>query len=173
MTRLSNLPSILKEPTGLIIIVLVLGFFYVQWPSRVKPTEPIDYVVMTLNSGLTVRWEDEPQQQSAQNPEVWGLTRKGMSFLVQTDTLTGDFSQFVNGFVEQDRKAVGGAEQIPLTIAGNVAHYALFDAESRIQEHKIYLQDGVWTKISVLFKPSLDSRVQRAAAFFETVDFAP
>lgn len=171
MTRSDKLPRILKEPTGWVIIVLVLGFFYVQWPSRSDPPEVIDYVSMTLDNGFTVRWEAEPQQQSASNPEVWGLTRKGMSFLVQTAPLTMDFAEFVTDIAEQDQRTVGGAEQTPMEIGENFASYAYFDAESRVQEHRIYLRDGQWTKVSVLYKPSMDSRVERAADFLANVGF--
>jgi hypothetical protein len=165
-------PRILKEPTGLILLALVAGFLYVQWPSRVKPeAEPV-YVWQTLNSGFRVAWEETPVLQHESSPEVWGLTRKGMSFLVQTDQLKGSFAELVEAIAEQDRRAVGGAVQEPLILEETYASYAFFDAESRVQEHHWYLKDQQWIKISVLYKPSSEARQQRAYEFLRRAGFS-
>ncbi|TCS43811.1 hypothetical protein [Reinekea marinisedimentorum] len=165
-------PRILKEPTGLILLVMVAGFLYVQWPSRVKPVEEPSYVWQTLDSGFRIAWEESPVLQNDSAPEVWGLTRKGMSFLVQSDQLNGAFTELVARIAEQDRLAVGGAVQAPLQWQESYASYAFFDAESRVQEHRWYLQGDRWIKVSVLYKPSSETRQQRAEAFLHSAGFA-
>ncbi|WP_196158840.1 hypothetical protein [Reinekea sp. G2M2-21] len=167
----SRLPRLLKEPTGWVMIVLVIGFFYMQWPTHVRTSEQPSYYVQTLNNGFQVEWEQEPQLQSVESPRVWGLTRKGMSFLVQTDTLTEDFAFMVSAFAERDRSTVGGAVQEPLEIGEDYASYSFFDAENRIQSHRVFLRDGQWVKVSVLYKPSMESRVERAHVFLANAHF--
>jgi hypothetical protein len=170
MPTFEKLPRVLREPTGWIIIVLVLGFFYVQWPTNVRTVEDPVPFKQTLDIGFEVIWETEPELQSDSSPLVWGLTRKGMSFLVQTDELTDvDFETLVRSVADQDQSAVGGAEQEPLVLGDNTATYAFFDAESRIQEHKWFAVEGHWIKVSVLYKPSMESRVKRAEAFMSSV----
>jgi hypothetical protein len=168
MLTFEKLPRILREPTGWIIIVLVLGFFYVQWPTNVRTVEALVPFNQSLGNGFEVVWETEPTLQSENDPRVWGLTRKGMSFLVQTDELEGDFTALVRSVADQDRSAVGGAEQEPLVFGENTASYAYFDAESRIQEHQWFVVDGYWVKVSVLYKPSMESRVKRAQLFMDS-----
>lgn len=165
-------PRIIKEPTGLILLALIAGFLYVQWPSRVKPVEQPDYIWQTLDSGFRIAWEEAPLLQQESSPEVWGLTRKGMSFLVQTDQLQGSFAELVETIAAQDRQAVGGAVQDPLQLQETFASYSFFDAESRIQAHRWYLQGDQWIKISVLYKPSSETRQQRAAFFLRSAGFA-
>lgn len=160
-----SLPRLLKEPTGWVVIVLVLGFLWAQWPTRSRTVETPQYMTMTPLTGFTVQWEAEPELQSAADPKAWGLSRKGMSFLVQTDELTGSFEALVRQVAEQDQATVGGAVQEPLVIGERAARYAYFDAESRVQQHRWYLIDNHWVKVSVLFKPSMESRVERAAYF--------
>lgn len=162
-------PRLIKEPTGWVLIIAVAAFFYVQWPTRAPAPEVIPYETQVLEPGLSIRWESTPIQQSTENPEVWGLTRKGMSFLVQRAPLSQPFEAFVTKVVEQDQKQVGGAVQTPLSFYNNQAYYALFDAESRIQEHRVFAIEGQWVKVSVLYKPSLESRVERAKAFLNSV----
>jgi len=169
MTTFERLPRILKEPTGWFLIVLVAGFFYVQWPSKAAKVVEQEFYWQTLSTGLKIRWEAEPEQQASQNPEVWGLTRKGMSFLVQTDDLSGSFKQLVTSIAEQDQGAVAGAVQDPLVIRESFASYSFFDAESRIQRHHWYVVDRQWIKVSVLFKPSSEERVKRAEAFLKNI----
>lgn len=169
MSTFEKLPRVLREPTGWVIIVLVLGFFYVQWPTHVRTVEEPIAFAQSLNNGFQVIWETEPELQSNRNPMVWGLTRKGMSFLVQTDELKDvDFETLVRSVADQDQSAVGGAVQEPLVIDGDTATYAFFDAESRIQEHKWFSADGYWIKVSVLYKPSMESRVTRAEVFMNS-----
>ena len=143
----SRLPRLLKEPTGWVMIVLVIGFFYMQWPTHVRTSEQPSYFVQTLD------------------------TRKGMSFLVQTDTLTEDFAPLVSSFAEHDRSVVGGAVQEPLEIGEDYASYSFFDAENRIQSHRVFLRDNQWIKVSVLYKPSMETRVERAHDFLANAHF--
>ena len=166
-----ELPRLLKEPTGWILIVLTLGFFYAQWPSRSQVSVEPDYYWQQLDGGLKIRWEAEPTYQPSGATQAWGLTRKGMSFMVQTGPLNGDFGELILIMAEQDRAAVGGAIQKPLTISDGQAEYAFFDAESRIQAHRWYRLESQWIKISVLYKPSLASRVRRAAEFFANLGY--
>lgn len=166
-----TLPSFLKEPTGWVITLLVLGFMYVQWPTRNPPIPETIYVWQTLDSGFNVAWEAEPLKQHNAHPEVWGLSRKGMSFLVQTDALTGTFNDLVLQVAEQDRATVGGAVQEPMQITATTASYAFFDAESRVQAHRWYLSDNQWIKVSVLYKPSSDTRKERAEVFLTSAGF--
>lgn len=160
-----SLPRILKEPTGWVVIVLVAGFFYVQWPTHGRAPETPQYVTQSPVPGFTVQWEEQPTLESAENPTAWGLNRKGMSFLVQTGELTRPFNELVAEVAQQDKAEVGGAEQEPLVIGDSAARYAWFDAESRVQQHRWYKIDDQWVKISVLYKPSMESRVERAAYF--------
>ena len=169
--NLDKLPRLLKEPTGWIMLILVSGFFYMQWPTHVRSEPEPAYFEQKLANGFHLRWEQEPQLQSAAQPKAWGVTRKGMSFLLQTGQLTEPFEDLVRQFETQDKTAVGGAVQQPLVVDENSASYALFDAESRVQEHKVFQRDGQWIKVSVLYKPSMDSRVQRAADFMGSAYF--
>ncbi|WP_320823050.1 hypothetical protein [Reinekea sp.] len=171
MTPNFTLPRLLKEPTGWLLIVLTMGFFYAQWPSR-TPTrvEPV-YYWQQFDGGLKIRWEAEPTYQESGTTQAWGLTRKAMSFMVQTGPLSGDFGELILVMAEQDRAAVGGAIQEPLTISEGQAQYAFFDAESRIQVHRWYRIESQWIKISVLYKPSMASRVTRATAFFANLGY--
>lgn len=161
-----TVPRLLKEPTGWVVIVMMLGFLYVQWPTRVRTVPEPQYVMQQPVEGFTVQWEAAPELQSQANPQAWGLTRKGMSFLVQTDELDRPFEAMVREAAERDRQTVNGAEQEPLVIGERAARYAYFDAESRVQQHRWYLLDeNRWVKISVLYKPSMESRVERAGVF--------
>ena len=171
MTPNSKLPRLLKEPTGWILILLTMGFFYAQWPSRSSVTvEPV-YYWQQLDGGLKIRWESEPTYQAIGATQAWGLTRKGISFMVQTGPLNGDFSELIFVMAEQDRAAVGAAIQEPLTISEGLAEYAFFDAEARIQAHRWYRLESQWIKISVLYKPSLASRARRATEFFANLGY--
>ncbi len=167
----AKLPRILKEPTGWVLMLMVAGFIYVQWPTHVRQTEEISYVWQTLDSGFAVAWEEQPKLQSEAHPQVWGLSRKGMSFLVQTDELDEPFDRLVKKIAEQDRKLVGGAVQMPLVLDEASASYSFFDAESRIQEHHWFLKDNNWVKVSVLYKPSSDTRKARAKAFLDSAGY--
>lgn len=149
MKTSTKLPRLLKEPTGWILIALSIGFFYAQWPSRSAPIDAPAYYWQQLDGGLKVRWEAEPVFQDSGATQAWGLTLKGMSFMVQTGPLSGDFNELVLLVAAQDRAAVGGAIQDPLTFSGPQAEYAFFDAESRIQSHRWYQQEATWIKVSV------------------------
>ncbi|MFT5008672.1 MAG: hypothetical protein ACI868_001367 [Granulosicoccus sp.] len=61
--------------------------------------------------------------------------------------------------------------QDPLTFSGQQAEYAFFDAESRIQFHRWYQQESTWIKVSVLYKPSMASRVSRATEFLANTGY--
>ena len=169
--NLDKLPRLVKEPTGWIMLVLVVGFFYMQWPTYQRAEPEITYHQQQLDNGFTVRWEAEPEVQALGSPTAWGLTRKGMSFLLQVGPLNEPFETFVEKFQTQDQKAVGGAQQEPLQFQGNEARYALFDAENRVQVHRVFQHEGQWIKVSVLYKPSMESRVERAADFMNSARF--
>lgn len=171
MNTSTKLPRLLKEPTGWILIAFSIGFFYAQWPSRSAPIDAPAYYWQQLDGGLKVRWEAEPVFQDSGATQAWGLTLKGMSFMVQTGPLSGDFNELVLAVAAQDRAAVGGAIQDPLTFSGQQAEYAFFDAESRIQSHRWYQQAATWTKVSVLYKPSMASRVARATEFLANTGY--
>ncbi|MEJ2046026.1 MAG: hypothetical protein P8X74_21810 [Reinekea sp.] len=171
MSLSEKMPRMLKTPTGWIMAVLVAGFFYMQWPTHVRQTPEPDYVWQTLDSNLVVRWEAEPEHLSDDTLDAWGLTRKGMSFLVQVGMLNRPFAEFVQDMADQDQKTVNGAVQEPMEMGDDWATYAFFDAESRIQKHQFFVKNGQWIKVSVLYKPSLDSRKQRAADFLANVHF--
>jgi hypothetical protein len=164
-----KLPRLLKEPTGWVILIFVAGFFYVQWPTKVRVPEEPEYYAQTLDNGFSVRWEAQPDLQSEANPQAWGMTRKGMSFLVQVDTLNQPFDALVMAVAEQDKNAVGGAVQEPMALTDKAATYAFFDADSRIQRHQWYQIGDQWVKVSVLYKPSMESRVKRAEAFLDSI----
>ena len=171
MPLINKMPRMLKSPTGWVLLVLLLGFFYMQWPTHVRQSAAIEGYWQTLPSGLMVRWEQQPSLQSANQPTVWGLTRKRMSFLVQTDHLTIPFDKLVHDVAARDQQLVGGAVQEPLRIGPDWASYAFFDAENRIQRHRWFLQNGQWIKVSVLYSPSMESRVERANAFLNSLQF--
>lgn len=164
-----KLPRLLKEPTGWVILIFVAGFFYVQWPTKVRVAEEPPFYDQTLPNGLSLRWEVQPELQSEADPKAWGMTRKGMSFLVQVDELAQPFAEMVTAVAEQDRKAVGGAVQDPMEIDETSASYAFFDADARIQRHQWYLIEDQWVKVSVLYKPSMESRVKRAEDFLGSI----
>lgn len=170
MSVVEKLPRIFKEPTGWIVILLVAGFFYMQWPTRVRTAPQPEPFVQTLENGFSLTWETQPEALSVEEgTQAWALTRKGMSFLLQTAPLQQDFEQLVKTVADRDQQTVAGAEQEPLIFGENTASYAFFDAESRIQEHRWYLLDEQWIKVSVLYKPSMESRVQRAKDFWAGV----
>lgn len=166
----TQLPRLLREPTGWIVIVLAVLFIYLQWPTRVKTDPVIDYQSQTYLGVINVDWEATPEKVQSEPTEVWALTRKKMSFLVQIGPLLKPFAEQVAQLARQDRATVGGAEQDPLVLENDRARYALFDAEGRVQEHRVFQVEDQWVKVSVLYKPSLDSRVRRAQRFISTVD---
>jgi hypothetical protein len=174
MTKTTKrLPRILKEPTGWVIIVLMVGFLYVQWPTHVREKPQPNYVTQQITPQLSVTWEEAPTVSNIDELEVWTLNRKGMVFMVQKSQLKQPFEQWVPTMAEQDRKTVGGAVQDPLELTENTASYAFFDAENRIQEHRIYLKNNEWVKVSMLYKPSMETRVARAALFLNQINWQP
>ena len=51
----------------------------------------------------------------------------------------------------------------------STARYAVFDAENRIQRHRLYAVDSDWVKISVLYKGQNEEREARAQRFMNRV----
>jgi hypothetical protein len=173
MTTLTNrLPRLLKEPTGWVLIVLMAGFFYFQWPTHTRSVEQPRYFTENITPALSVTWEAKPEV-SQGPPDIWVLERQRMVFMVQKAPLNQPFSQWVEQMAEQDRTTVGGAVQDPLEITENTARYSFFDAENRIQAHRVYLSDNQWVKISVLYKPSMESRKLRANYFLDNIKWLP
>lgn len=168
-----SLPRLLKSPTGWAAVLMLLGFLYVQWPTREGRVEEVAYVDQNLEIGVGIRWEDAPAQQQEASPVVWALTRRGMHFLVQYDALQEPFETFVEPFVEQDRAAVNGVVEMPLTYNSNYAEYHINDVENRLQVHRFYQLNGQWLKVSVMYKPSSPARVDRANIFLAGVEFIP
>lgn len=166
----TRLPRILKEPTGWVMIVLMAGFLYMQWPTHNPKIDQPDYVTQQVSPNLSVTWEAEPEMTSSE-PQAWILERKGMVFMVQKAPLNKPFEQWVEEMSEQDQTTVAGAVQEPLTIDANTASYAFYDAEGRTQEHRIFLEGNEWIKVSMLYKPSLETRVTRAAVFLEQIQW--
>jgi hypothetical protein len=171
MTKaLKRLPRLLKEPTGWLLIILTAGFFYMQWPTRAPKIDQPDYVTQQVSPNLSVTWEAEPDITSTE-PAVWVLERKRMVFMVQKSPLSKPFEQWVAEMAEQDRKTVGGAVLKPIVMTPTRASYAFYDAEGRTQEHRMYVDGDDWIKVSMLYKPSLDTRVTRAAVFLEGIQW--
>ncbi|MFQ3229950.1 hypothetical protein [Reinekea sp.] len=171
MTKaLKRLPRLLKEPTGWLLIILTAGFFYMQWPTRAPKIDQPDYVTQQVSTNLSVTWEAQPENTSIE-PEVWVLERKRMIFMVQKSPLNKPFGQWVEEMAEQDRKTVAGAVLKPIEKSPTRASYAFYDAEGRTQEHRIYLDGSDWIKVSMLYKPSLETRVTRAAVFLDGIEW--
>lgn len=165
-----RLPRLLKEPTGWLLIVLTAGFFYMQWPTRSVKVDQPSYVTQQVSAHLSVQWEETPLQ-VATTPSTWVLDRKRMVFMVQTDTLTKPFDQFVTDMMQQDQKVGAGDIKEPLQMTSNTARYTLYDAESRTHEHRLFLDGDQWIKVSMLYKPSMETRVVRAKTFLDGIQW--
>ncbi|MBU2864457.1 hypothetical protein KO489_11435 [Reinekea forsetii] len=165
---LDRLPRLLKEPTGWVLIVLTAGFFYMQWPTRGVTIEEPTYVTQQISPNLSLQWEDEPDQ-VANQPTTWVLDRKRMLFMVQTDTLAKPFDEFVRDLMVQDQQVGASDIKVPLATTEQSASYTLYDAENRTQEHRIFVDGDQWVKISMMYKPSMETRVDRAKIFLDRI----
>jgi len=159
----------IRRPTFWIVIVLLIGFVYLQWPTRLKPLDQPDYVTTTINDAMAVEWEAAPNAQPDADTDAWFLRRRGMDFLVQTGDLTQPLPDLAARMLETDREQVAGSIYEPLQSSESTARYALFDAENRIQRHRLYAVDSGWVKISVLYKGQNEEREARAQRFMNRV----
>ncbi|WP_028670781.1 hypothetical protein [Saccharospirillum impatiens] len=170
-TPVSGWRDAIRRPTFWVVLVLLIGFVYLQWPSRLKPIDQPDYVSTTVNDAITIEWEASPSAQSdpGTDTEAWFLRRRGMDFLVQTGDLTQPLPELAERMLATDREQVAGDVYEPLQSSGLTARYALYDAENRIQRHRLYATDAGWVKISVLYKGQNEEREARAQRFINRV----
>ncbi|MEX1214067.1 hypothetical protein [Saccharospirillum sp.] len=159
----------IRRPTFWVVVVLLIGFAYLQWPTRLKPVDQPDYVTTTVKDSVTVEWEAAPSAQPGAESDAWFLRRRGMDFLVQSGDLTEPLSELAEQMLETDRQQVAGDVYEPLQSSESAARYALYDAENRIQRHRLYAVDSSWIKISVLYKGQNEEREARAQRFMNRV----
>lgn len=159
----------IRRPTFWVVVVLLIGFAYLQWPTRLKPIDQPDYVTTTLNDAIIVEWEAAPSAQPGADNDAWFLRRRGMDFLVQAGDLTQPLPELAERMLETDREQVAGSVYEPLQSSESTARYALYDAENRIQRHRLYAVDAGWVKISVLYKGQNEEREARAQRFLNRV----
>jgi hypothetical protein len=152
---------------------MLAGFVYLQWPTRLKPLDQPDYVTTTINEALTVEWEAAPSAQEGEPGEAWFLRRRGMDFLVQSGELGQPLPDLARSMLATDREQVAGAVYEPLQTSESLARYALYDAENRIQRHRLYAVGDQWIKVSVLYKDQNEEREARAQRFMNRVIVAP
>lgn len=162
--------DLIRRPTAWVLVVLLLGFVYLQWPTRVRPVETIDYVTVEHEHGVRVDWEDDPSARTDGAGIAWTLQRKGLDFLVQQGALDRPLPELARRMLDTDRDQVGGAVYEPVRVDNGQAAYALFDAENRIQRHRLYRVDGHWLKASVLYKMNSEQREERAHYFLDSVE---
>ncbi|MHA7879707.1 MAG: hypothetical protein ACX931_07940 [Saccharospirillum sp.] len=154
-------------------MAMLVGFVYLQWPTRVRTPPPIDYQVLETPPGVRLAWEGEPDYHTQDGTEVWALSRSRMEFLVQRSVLNQPLAQLAEQALDADQRRVGGAVREPLTERGGVYHYRLFDVENRIQRHQLFALDGHWIKVSALYRLNNDAHERRAAAFFDSLTMDP
>ncbi|HET8903587.1 MAG TPA: hypothetical protein VFN16_06295 [Saccharospirillum sp.] len=159
----------IRRPTFWIVIVLLVGFVYLQWPTRLQPVDQPDYVATTVNDAITIEWEAAPSVQPGSDGSAWFLRRRGMDFLVQSGDLTDPLPEVAERMLETDREQVAGDVYEPLQSSESTARYALYDAENRIQRHRLYAVGSDWVKISVLYKGQNEEREARAQRFMNRV----
>lgn len=159
----------IRRPTFWIVIILLTGFVYLQWPTRLKPVDQPDYVTTTIDEAIAVEWEAAPSAQPDADNDAWFLRRRGMDFLVQTGDLTQPLPELAARMLETDREQVAGSVYEPMQSTESTARYALYDAENRIQRHRLYAVDSGWVKISVLYKGQNEEREARAQRFMNRV----
>ena len=158
-----------KRPTFWVVLVMLAVFLYTQWPTHVRQPETPDYVVTNLPVGVQVQWEAEPTRREGEAGSVWHLKRKGMEFLVQSGPMETPLPELAARMMKVDREQVNGAVYEPLSVEGQRARYALYDAENRIQRHRLYSLGERWVKTSVLYKAQNEEREQRALVFLNSM----
>ncbi|WP_108124287.1 hypothetical protein [Saccharospirillum mangrovi] len=161
--------AVLKNPTFWIVLVMLIGFIYLQWPTHVRQPDRPDYRTVTLADGVQMQWEGDPQILEGEAGTAWHFERKGLEFLVQEGELNEPLAALAARQREADRAQVGAMEYAPLEVAGGMARYALIDAENRIQRHRLYQRGERWFKVSVLYKANNDERENRAQVFLNSV----
>jgi hypothetical protein len=152
---------------------MLVGFVYLQWPTRLKPLDQPDYVTTIISETVTVEWEAAPSVQEGDAGDAWFLRRRGMDFLVQSGELKQPLPELARSMLATDREQVAGAVYEPLQTSESLAQYALYDAENRIQRHRVYTVGDQWVKVSVLYKDQNEEREARAQRFMNRVVVAP
>lgn len=158
-----------RRPTFWVMFVLLLGFMYLQWPTRVRTEPPIDYLFLETPPGVVLAWEAQPDYLAEGGTEVWALSRARMEFLVQRSTLNQPLNQLAEQALETDRQRVGGLVRDPLVWRDGHYHYSLEDMESRIQQHRLFERDGYWVKVSAMYRAENDGHASRVTVFFESL----
>jgi hypothetical protein len=96
-----------------------------------------------------------------------------MDFLVQSGELKQPLPELARSMLATDREQVAGAVYEPLQTSESLAQYALYDAENRIQRHRVYTVGDQWVKVSVLYKDQNEEREARAQRFMNRAVVAP
>ncbi|PTY37740.1 hypothetical protein BGP77_14755 [Saccharospirillum sp. MSK14-1] len=161
--------AVVKNPTFWVVVVLLIGFVYLQWPTHLRTPYAPDYRTVTLADGVQMQWEGEPQVVEGEAGTAWTFKNKGLDFLVQQGDLNASLTQLAQRQRDIDRAQVGGIEYAPLEVRGSLAQYALIDAENRIQRHRLYQRGERWLKVSVLYKANNEEREARAQVFLNSV----
>lgn len=162
-----------RRPTFWVVLVLLLGFIYLQWPTRVRTPPPIDYISLETPPGVVLTWEAQPEYLAEGGTEVWSLSRARMEFLVQHSALNQPLDQLAEQALENDRRRVAGLVREPLTWQEGHYRYSLEDVENRIQHHRLFELDGHWVKVSALYRAENDGHTSRAAVFFDSLSVKP
>ncbi|MFG1495599.1 hypothetical protein ABMA57_03120 [Saccharospirillum sp. HFRX-1] len=161
--------AVLKNPTFWVVVVLLIGFVYLQWPTHVRMPYAPDYRTVTLADGVQMQWEAEPQVIEGEAGTAWTLKNKGLEFLVQQGLLDVPLAQLAERQKAIDSAQVASMEYAPLEVTGSLARYALIDVENRIQRHRLYQRGERWLKVSVLYKADNEDREARAQLFLNSV----
>lgn len=148
---------------------MLLGFIYLQWPTRDRTPPPIDYQYLETPPGLALAWEAQPDYHKEGGTEVWALSRARMEFLVQRGTLNQPLAQLAEQASENDRRRVGGILTEPLVLTEGYYQYRIEDVENRTQEHRLFERDGHWVKVSALYRAANEGHISRAAVFFDSI----
>lgn len=163
----------LRRPTFWVVLVMLLTFMYLQWPTRDRTPPPIDYLFVEAPPGLILAWEAEPEYLTEGGTEVWALSRARMEFLVQRGALNQPLSQLAEQALENDRQRVNGSIREPLSRHEGQYRYSLEDRENRLQHHRLFELDGHWVKVSALYRSQNDQHASRAAVFFDSITEHP
>lgn len=161
--------AVLKKPTFWVVVVMLIGFVYLQWPTHLRAPYAPDYRTVVLADGVRMQWEGEPQVIEGEAGTAWTLKNKGLDFLVQQGDLNAPLAELAQRQLDTDREQVGAMAYAPLEVRGSLAQYALIDAENRIQRHRLYQRGERWLKVSVLYKASNEEREARAQRFLNSV----
>lgn len=161
--------AVVKKPTSWVVMVMLVGFVYLQWPTHLRQPYAPDYRTVMLADGVQMQWEAEPRLIDGEAGIAWTLKNKGLEFLVQQGRLEGSLTQLAQQQLAIDRTQVASMEYAPLEVSGSSARYALIDVENRIQRHRLYQRGARWLKVSVLYKADNEDRETRAQVFLNSV----